>query len=59
MKKVLMAAMTLVMAVFASCTNEDFNVENTGVKVNFTVAEKDGFGADSRAVKSDATCRTI
>lgn len=53
MKKVLMAAMTLVMAVFASCTNEDLNVENTGVKVNFTVAEKDGFGADSRAVKSD------
>ena len=53
MKKVLMAAMTLVMAVFASCTNEDFNVENTDVKVNFTIAEKDGFGADSRAVKSD------
>ena len=52
MKKVLMAAMTLVMAVFASCTNEDLNVENTGVKVNFTVAEKDGFGADSRAVKT-------
>ena len=52
MKKVLMAAMTLVMAVFASCTNEDLKVENNDVKVKFTVAEKDGFGADSRAVKS-------
>ena len=52
MKKVLMAAMTLVMAVFASCTNEDLNVENNDVKVNFTVAEKVGFGADSRAVKT-------
>ena len=52
MKKVLMAAMTLVMAVFASCTNEDLTVENNDVKVKFTVEEKDGFGADSRAVKS-------
>jgi len=40
------------MAVFASCTNEDLNVENNDVKVNFTVAEKPGFDADSRAVKS-------
>jgi len=52
MKKIFMAALTLVMAVFASCTNEDLNVENNDVKVNFTVAEKVGFGADSRAVKS-------
>ena len=51
MKKVLMAAMTLVMAVFASCTNEDLNVENNDVKVNFTVAEKPGFDAVSRSVK--------
>ena len=51
MKKVLMAAMTLVMAVFASCSNEDLTVENNDVKVNFTVAEKPGFDAVSRSVK--------
>ena len=52
MKKIFMAAMTLVMAVFASCSNEDLNVENNDVKVNFTVAEKPGFDADSRSVKT-------
>lgn len=51
MKKIFMAAMTLVMAVFASCSNEDLNVENNDVKVKFTVAEKPGFDADSRSVK--------
>ena len=51
MKKTFMAAMTLVMAVFASCSNEDLNVENNDVKVKFTVAEKPGFDADSRSVK--------
>ena len=50
MKKIFMAAMTLVMAVFASCSNEDLNVENNEVK--FTVAEKPGFDADSRSVKT-------
>lgn len=52
MKKIFMAAMTLVMAVFASCTNEDLKVENNDVKVNFTVAEKPGFDANSRAAKT-------
>ena len=52
MKKMFMAALTLVMAVFASCTNEDLNVGNNEVKVNFTIAEKPGFDADSRAVKT-------
>jgi hypothetical protein len=52
MKKVLMAAMTLVMAVFASCTNEDLTVENNDVKVNFTVAEKASFDVDARALKN-------
>lgn len=47
-----MAAMTLVMAVFASCSNEDLKVENNDVKVKFTVAEKPGFDADSRSVKT-------
>lgn len=51
MKKIFMAAMTLVIAVFASCSNEDLNVENNDVKVKFTVAEKPGFDADSRSVK--------
>jgi len=41
-----------VMAVFASCSNEDLNVENNDVKVKFTVAEKPGFDADSRSVKT-------
>ena len=52
MKKIFMAAMTLVMAVFASCSNEDLNVENNDAKVKFTVAEKPGFDADSRSVKT-------
>ena len=52
MKKIFMAAMTLVMAVFASCSNEDLNVENNEVKVKFTVAERPGFDADSRSVKT-------
>ena len=52
MKKIFMAALTLVMAVFASCTNEDLKVENNDVKVNFTVAEKPSFNADGRAVKT-------
>ena len=53
MKKVLMAAMTLVMAVFASCSNEDVNVENNNeLKVTFSVADKAGLGVDARAVKT-------
>ena len=52
MKKVFMAALALTMAVFVSCSKDDFNAENNDVKVKFTVAEKDGFGADTRAVKS-------
>ena len=53
MKKVLMAAMTLVMAVFASCSNEDVNVENNNeLNVTFTVADKAGFDSDTRAVKT-------
>ena len=53
MKIVLMAAMTLVMAVFASCSNEDVNVENNNeLKVTFSVADKAGLGVDARAVKT-------
>lgn len=52
MKKIFMAAMTLAVVLLASCSNEDLNVKNNDVKVNFTVAEKVGFGADTRAVKT-------
>ena len=45
--------MTLVMAVFASCSNEDVNVENNNeLKVTFSVADKAGLGVDARAVKT-------
>ncbi|MBQ8242344.1 MAG: hypothetical protein IJZ40_02540 [Bacteroidaceae bacterium] len=53
MKKIFLAAMTLVMAVFASCSNEDVNVENNNeLKVTFSVADKAGWGVDARAVKT-------
>lgn len=53
MKKIFMAVMTLMMAVFASCSNEDVNVDNNNeLKVTFTVADKAGLGVDARAVKT-------
>ena len=52
MKKYFIAAMTLVMTVFASCSNEELFVEYNDVKVNFTVADKEEFGSETRAVKS-------
>ena len=53
MKKIFLAAMTLVMAVFASCSNDDAPLEGIGdFKVNFTVADKAGFDGDTRAVKT-------
>lgn len=53
MKKIFLAAMTLVMAVFASCSNDDAPLEGIGdIKVNFTVADKAGFDGDTRAVKT-------
>ena len=53
MKKIFLAAMTLVMAVFASCSNDDAQLEGIGdFKVNFTVADKAGFDGDTRAVKT-------
>lgn len=52
MKKILMAAMTLLMAVFASCSNDEAPIEgNKELKINFTVADKPGFDGDTRAVK--------
>lgn len=51
MKKVFMAALALTMAVFVSCSKDDFNAENNDVKVNFTVAEKPSFDAVTRSVK--------
>ena len=53
MKKIFWAAMTLVIAVFASCSNDDAQLEGIGdFKVNFTVADKAGFDGDTRAVKT-------
>ena len=53
MKKIFLAAMTLVMAVFASCSNDDAQLEGIGdFKVNFIVADKAGFDGDTRAVKT-------
>lgn len=52
MKKVFMAALALTMAVFVSCSKDEFNVENNNVKVCFTVAEKPSFDADTRAAKT-------
>lgn len=53
MKKIFIAAMTLVMAVFASCSNDEVQLEgNNELKVTFTVADKAGLGLDARAVKT-------
>ena len=46
-----MAALALTMAVFVSCSKDDFNVENNDVKVSFAVAEKPSFDAVTRSVK--------
>ena len=51
MKKVFMAALALTMAVFVSCSKDDFNAENNDVKVSFAVAEKPSFDAVTRSVK--------
>lgn len=53
MKKIFIAATILVMAVFASCSNDDVQLEgNNELKVNFTVADKAGFDTDTKAVKT-------
>ena len=53
MKKIFIAAMTLVMAVFASCSNDEVQLEgNNELKVTFTVADKAGLGLGARAVKT-------
>ena len=52
MKKMLFAAVALVLAAgFTACSKEEAAPENM-VKVEFAVADKAGFGADSRAVKT-------
>ncbi len=53
MKKIFMAAMALVMAVFTSCSKDDVQLErNNELKVTFNVVDKAGFDADTRAVKT-------
>lgn len=52
MKKMLFAAVALVLAAgFTACSKEEAAPENI-IKVEFAVADKAGFGADSRAVKT-------
>lgn len=52
MKKILFAAVALVLAAgFTACSKEEAAPENI-IKVEFAVADKAGFGADSRAVKT-------
>lgn len=52
MKKILFAAVALVLAAgFTACSKEEAAPDNM-VKVEFAVADKAGFGADSRAVKT-------
>lgn len=53
MKKIFMAALAA-MTLLAGCAKENTPVvENQDIKVNFTVAEKPGFGADTKAVKTE------
>lgn len=54
MKKIFIVAMVFATTIFTGCTNEDIYYENTDnrLTVNFTVAEKEGFESNTRAVKS-------
>ena len=52
MKKIVFAIFAAV-ALFAGCTKETPVSETKDIKVNFTVAEKDGFGAATKAVKEE------
>lgn len=52
MKKIFMAALAA-MTLLAGCAKENTPVvENQDIKMNFTVAEKPGFGADTKAIKA-------
>lgn len=52
MKKIFMAALAA-MTLLAGCAKENTPVAKQDIKVNFTVAEKGGFGADTKAIKAD------
>lgn len=53
MKKMLFAAVALVLAAgFTACSKEEATPEAGVIRVEFAVADKAGFGADSRAVKT-------
>ena len=51
MKKIFMAALAA-MTLLAGCAKENTPVAKQDIKVNFTVAEKAEFGADTKAVKT-------
>ena len=52
MKRIFIAAMTLVLAVFSSCTKEEMNVSGNGFAVNFNVEDKAGFENETKAAQS-------
>ena len=52
MKKMIIAAALLIVAAGCSKLNDTDTVENTDVKIEFTIAEKPGFGAQTKALKT-------
>ena len=52
MKKIILAAMALVVVALVGCQKDDNATLNSEIKVNFTVADKAGFANDTRAVKT-------
>lgn len=52
MKRMIIAAALLIVAAGCSKLNDTDIVENTDVKIEFTIAEKPGFGAQTKALKT-------
>ena len=52
MKRMIIAAALLIVAAGCSKLNDTNTVENTDVKIEFTIAEKPGFGAQTKALKT-------
>lgn len=52
MKRMIIAAALLIVAAGCSKLNDTDTVENTDVKIEFTIAEKPGFGAQTKALKT-------
>ena len=52
MKRMIIAAALLIVAAGCSKLNDTDTVENTDVKIEFTIAEKPGFGAQTKALNT-------